>query len=175
MLLSPLSYFILQSIHLGLLKLSTLSQLKECWTLSSPSLNCGRKISSWSWSNYRACFMCFPSPKDHSLVLPVFQHLKSIVSNILSKLLDVLCWRINYGWKWKSMRRYLRLCKYSVLQHIFIQWFSHPLTILISSIAMMVENSDFLTIIPSTFFSWPITMKNSFYVFRYLISVMNRV
>lgn len=147
--LSSLIIYLANSIHLGLLKLSTLSQLRECWTLSSPSLNCGRKFSSWSWGNYRAHLICFPSPKDHSLVLPVFQHLKSIVSNILSKLLDILCWR-----KVKVYEEILWDYVNILFSNIFLfNGFSiHWLFLFISSIAMMVENSDFLTIISSTFF-----------------------
>lgn len=79
--LSSLILYLANSIHLGLLKLSTLSQLRECWTLNSSFLNRGRKFFSWSWGNYRAHLICFPSPKD----------LFCLSSNIWKVIFQIFC------------------------------------------------------------------------------------
>lgn len=132
-----------------------------------------------NWGNYRTHLICFPSLKDNSLVLPVFQHLKSIVSSILFKFLDVLCWRVNYGCEQKSMRR-LRDYVNILLSNIFLfnDFSIHRLFLLLLLpwwLKIVISWLSFLVHLLVGLSPWKINfLFPSFtYVVRYLVSVVD--
>lgn len=164
--LSSLILYLSNCIYLGLLKFSTLSlQLSECWTLSSPSLNCGRNFSPCSklgqlWGSP----YLFPFSQESLFCSPCFPTFEMYCFKFLVQTFTHFMLK---GKLWLETKMYEEIlwCYVNIVfSSIFLfSGFSiHWLFLFISCVAMMVANNDCLFIIPSTLFSWPSTVKNSF-------------
>lgn len=78
-----------------LCSLSPLSRTALCLGSLPPFLSFGLYLQAESGDNNRTQFICFSSLQDHSLGLPVFITLKTVVSCSLSSFLTVYSGRVN--------------------------------------------------------------------------------
>lgn len=88
------------SVHLSLKFSTSSSQLRRMLDPEFSLLKVWQEILSMQWVGAITGLTSFVSllSRITFLVFSVFQCLKSVVLNVLSKFLQVLCWTVNYGW-----------------------------------------------------------------------------